>query len=86
MGIKPLKPGYVEAEIRPNLAFLDYAEATVPTPRGSLFARAEKRDGAIKVTLSIPPGINRCEVLLPGLTRLYDKPGVYVVEGRLPAT
>jgi hypothetical protein len=81
LGIRPKSPGYRELIVKPDLAFLDYAEATVPVPHGSVFVRAEKAGGAVKTTLSIPPGVERCEVLLPGLMRVYDKPGIYVIEG-----
>jgi hypothetical protein len=83
VGIKPLKPGYAEAEVRPNLAFLDYAEATVPTPHGPLFARAEKDGGVLTVTVSVPPGIDRCTVALPGQEQVFS-PGIGTLSAKLP--
>ena len=34
LGVKPLKPGYAEYEVRPNLGGLEWMQGDVPTPFG----------------------------------------------------
>ncbi len=36
LGVKPVKPGYEEFEIKPILGGLEYMEGTVPTPNGEI--------------------------------------------------
>ncbi len=36
LGVRPIKPGYEEAMIRPHPAFLNWARGTVATPRGNI--------------------------------------------------
>lgn len=42
VGIKPIKPGFEEALIAPQLADLEWAEAVVPTPRGDITVSWQK--------------------------------------------
>ncbi len=42
LGVRPLKPGYEEYEVRPCLAGLDWMEGTVPTPWGMIHVYADK--------------------------------------------
>ena len=48
-----------DAEIR---ATLEYAEATVPTPQGQIFARAERHGQEYKLFLQLPEGVENCTV------------------------
>lgn len=41
LGVTPAEPGYAAARIAPRLGGLAWIEASVPTPRGLLWARAE---------------------------------------------
>ncbi len=56
LGIKNLAPG--KYEVKPELAWLDWAEGTFPTTKGVISVRAEKRaDGTVDVKISAPEGI-----------------------------
>lgn len=57
LGIRPVSAGFADAVIEPQLCDLNWAEATVPTPRGEIFARAEKAEGGIRVQWEVPDGI-----------------------------
>ena len=58
LGVRPVKPGSAEIEVKPNLGGLSWAEGTYPTPNGSIFVRAEKQpDGTVAVTVDAPDGI-----------------------------
>ena len=65
-GVRAVKDGYEEICVQPNLGDLDWAEANVPTPKGEIFARAEKKDGCVKIYLDIPESVKRCTVMGPG--------------------
>ncbi len=43
LGIKPLKPGYQEYEIRPSLGGLEWMEGDVPTPFGKIHIRMDRK-------------------------------------------
>jgi alpha-L-rhamnosidase len=47
LGVKPLKPGYSEYEIKPNLGGLEWMEGKVPTPKGEVSVYCSKT--AIKI-------------------------------------
>ncbi len=55
MGIEPLAPGWSKFQIRPQLGSLQWAEARTPTPRGSVFVRAEAGP-VFKLIVEIPAG------------------------------
>ncbi len=65
-GVRAVKDGYEEICVQPNLGDLDWAEANVPMPKGEIFARAEKKDGCVKIYLDIPEGVKRSTVMGPG--------------------
>ncbi len=52
LGIQPLKPGYEETEIRPDLGGLDWMEGDVPTPHGLIHLKMN----ASKIDLTLPYG------------------------------
>ena len=55
VGIAPLGPGWSQVEIRPRIAdSLSFAEGTVPTPRGDVFARWEAGSDLLSLTLTTP--------------------------------
>jgi len=58
LGIKVTAPGCKEIAIKPNLADLDYAEGTFPTPFGVLWVKhTRKTDGSINTNIKVPKGI-----------------------------
>ena len=86
-GIRPTQPGFEEFRIKPSLGDLDWVEATVPTPRGEIFARWEiTESGALKLLLSVPegtkavimppPGFQGPTSAAPGKHELFYSPGV----------
>jgi hypothetical protein len=55
MGIEPLEPGFKKILICPNPGSLTWAQMRVPTVRGSVFVRVERKDG-YQITVEVPPG------------------------------
>ncbi len=43
LGVRPVKPGYEEYEVRPVLAGLEWMEGDVPTPFGKVHVKMDKR-------------------------------------------
>ena len=62
VGIKPSAAGFKAVEIMPNLDLLDYAEATVPTPNGTITARVERTKHDYTMYLSLPEDVEICTV------------------------
>lgn len=61
-GIRNETDGFKSITVRPKLGSLDWAEATVPTPDGEIFVRAEKADDGMKLLLDLPEGVRSCTV------------------------
>ena len=55
LGIKPVKPGCTELLIRPNLAGLDWAKGSLPTPVGIVTVSHQKTTGGKIETISNVP-------------------------------
>lgn len=53
LGVKPIKPGYEEYVIEPNLGGLEWMEGKVPTPRGDVSIKVMKN----KITVTGSDGI-----------------------------
>jgi hypothetical protein len=62
VGIKPTAAGFKSVEIIPNLDLLDYAEATVPTPNGTITARVERKKNDYTIYLFLPEDVEICTV------------------------
>jgi len=65
LGIKPTKPGFAQVQIRPELAGLQWARGTEPTPRG--LVKVDYRatsGGGLTATIDLPPG-TQAEVSMP---------------------
>lgn len=78
LGVRPVKDGYEEIVVQPNLDALDWAEANVPTPDGEIFARAEKMGSGMRLMLDIPADVKKCTVKGPnGECETIDAPGTY---------
>ena len=61
-GIQPTSDGFRTVTVAPQLDTLDWAEATVPTPHGELFVRAERKGKKELITVLIPNGVEKCTV------------------------
>ncbi|MFD1631618.1 alpha-L-rhamnosidase C-terminal domain-containing protein [Pseudopedobacter beijingensis] len=58
LGIKVTAPGCKEITIKPNLADLDYAEGTFPTPFGILQVKhTRKANGSVHTEIKAPKGV-----------------------------
>ncbi len=57
LGITPAEAGFTAVRVRPHPAGLQWAEGTVPTPRGDVSVRWELRDGRIDLTVDAPDGM-----------------------------
>ncbi len=54
-GISPLEPGYQKIKIAPVTSpRLDWAEASLDTPYGTVFSRWERKQGKIQYTVTVP--------------------------------
>lgn len=60
MGIRPLKPGFREVEVRPMPAGLTHAECKVPTPQGPIEVHYQHN----RLSINLPRGV-RAKVSLP---------------------
>ena len=58
LGVRPGKPGFEEILIIPRTENLDWAEGTVPTPKGNVHVSWRKgADGKVQVTANGPKGV-----------------------------
>jgi alpha-L-rhamnosidase len=66
LGVRPLAPGFARTLVAPSLGDLPWARGSVPTPRGRIDIRAEKRGTGITARVAAPKGIEL--VAGPGVT------------------
>ncbi len=60
LGVRPVKPGFDEVVVEPNLGNLEWAEGSVPTPKGIIKVRHIRgADGKIATDLQLPDGVKR---------------------------
>lgn len=64
-GVHAEADGFDAVRIQPDLADLDWAEATVPTPHGLLQIRVERYGRSQKLYLDLPEGITSCTIQWP---------------------
>jgi alpha-L-rhamnosidase len=65
-GIKPVKPGFEKAEIKPQLSHLSFSKIKVPTPKGPIIASYKKLSNNSKsFTVEIPETMVADFVLIP---------------------
>jgi len=57
LGVRPAAPGWKEIEIAPQTAGLEWAEGTVPTPRGDISVKWRLVDGKPKLEYQVPNNI-----------------------------
>jgi hypothetical protein len=56
LGVQPLTPGWQQAQIRPRVGSLGYAEGKVPTPRGPILVKWTK-NAAFTLQVTLPEGM-----------------------------
>ena len=76
LGVRTTGAGFKSATIQPELGQLKWAEGDVPTPRGQLHIRVERRNRGARAKITLPAGI-RATILMNGKTVTIDKAGVY---------
>jgi hypothetical protein len=64
VGLKPISPGFAEAQLRPQLGDLSDLEVIAHTPRGPVHFRSELRGDRHRVEVKVPKTVNM-ELLLP---------------------
>ncbi|HTU32968.1 MAG TPA: alpha-L-rhamnosidase C-terminal domain-containing protein [Candidatus Acidoferrum sp.] len=57
LGVRPIQPGFREASIRPDLAGLEWARGSVPTPSGVINVNYEARSAGLEARINLPSGI-----------------------------
>jgi alpha-L-rhamnosidase len=67
LGVAPGAPGFASVALSPDLAGLDHAEGTVPTPHGDVEARLERTGDGFVASYRLPPGLDARPAPPPGL-------------------
>lgn len=58
LGIRPLEPGFSKFLINPRLSDLEFAEGTIPTPKGPISIRIERVSGGKnRIQIEVPDGL-----------------------------
>jgi hypothetical protein len=57
LGVTPLEPGFARVAIDPHPGDLHWARGVVPTPHGEVRVDWEKKDGRLRLNVSVPPGV-----------------------------
>jgi hypothetical protein len=57
LGVRPLEPGFARALVDPELGDLAWANGSVPTPKGRIDLRCEKRGGKVVAHVRAPRGV-----------------------------
>lgn len=74
MGIRPLKPGFTNFQIKPQLGSLSFAELKTPTIKGEIFISYKKNNTVDEMNVTIP-GDTNATIYFPVDSK---KPGLYV--------
>lgn len=84
LGVTPGAPGFSRVNIRPQLADLDHARGSVPTPMGTVDVNWERSPDGFGIEVNLPEG---CDGWLslprlgdPGQIRLDGEPAACVIE------
>lgn len=64
IGVKPSSPGFATFEVEPTPVDLSWASGKVPTPKGTIQVRWERKKEAFSVHVTVPKGC-RADVLPP---------------------
>lgn len=78
-GVQAQGTGFRLVTVAPRLGDLTWAEATVPTPDGELFVRAERVPGGMTVTVDLPAAVQRCILRSPDGREQTVTSGVYTL-------
>ncbi len=57
LGVRPIEAGFRESAIRPDLAGLEWARGSVPTPSGPIDVNYEARSGGLDAKIDVPSGV-----------------------------
>ena len=77
LGVRPNGAGYQTVDICPQLGDLAWAEGDVPTPKGVIHVRVERRnEGGLAAVIRLPSGIS-ARMMLAGKTLQADQGGTY---------
>ena len=76
LGVRPIGGGFKTAEIAPDLAGLTWAEGDVPTPRGPIHVRLDKKSGGLIARITLPPNVD-ARVTVGGRTVRLSRAGTY---------
>ncbi|MDI3547763.1 MAG: alpha-L-rhamnosidase [Halanaerobiales bacterium] len=63
LGVRPLAPGFKRVAVMPDLAGLEWAKGTVPTPLGPVTVDLRATEDELIVNIKIPPEMD-CEVVV----------------------
>ena len=79
LGLRPLKPGYAELEIRPQLCDLPSLETTAYIPQGAVHLKSRLEGSRHHATVLVPTG---CEahLVLPDVRRKLPNGQAYSFE------
>jgi hypothetical protein len=80
LGVTPTAPGFTEFEIRPQLGDLEWAEGVVPSPKGDIPVRVQKKGGKLLLATTVPEG-TAATVLWPDGKTERRNPGKHVLTG-----
>jgi len=79
-GIRQLGVAWGEVEFAPVFVEeIDFAEATIPSPRGIIIAKWKRSGGKIEAEVKIPSGV-KLHVKLPGMSKAISRAGKYCFE------
>ncbi|MBO4303712.1 MAG: hypothetical protein J6A21_03935 [Lentisphaeria bacterium] len=84
-GIRPAEPGFASFTVRPQLAFLEYAQGEQPTVKGPVRLEIRRRkamEEEAEMVLEVPEGTKA--LVSFGETELEAGPGKHLVKGKLP--
>jgi hypothetical protein len=79
LGVEPEAVGYEQIGIRPFLGDLQWAEGTLPTPRGDIFVRWEKKP-ELRGQVFLPESISGTLAMPDGRAKVTLAPGWNTVE------
>ncbi len=82
LGIKPDKPGFDEIVIQPNPLSLQFAEGSVPTPKGTVSVAWRIENNEFKLSVNAPPGIPLRVILPGGKTEVTNRGSITITEKR----
>lgn len=68
LGVTPAAPGFEKVRIHPQLGKLQYANGTVPHPRGFIQVEATRtQSGKLEITARLPEGVTLAASSAPGI-------------------